>query len=577
VIILQTAIYFFCFIILISSSRLTYSRPITPECVLSKEELDKITKEENFFLFKNMDNSTPIWRQSKRKYSNHYLKDRDQYFDMREVVRRVLLDGFPIQYKLEKMYRDKLGLQVAIGNVIPRLHIGFGEGAGGINIGEIFLGLFNFLLPANWMKISNQKRVVKISQYMLFLTVFNEILGAKLAYIKQHQLIQEFEIINYYFIHLQILAKRYQYNSRAINTLIGKFSVDGTDMASQRGKTKLGYNDLALMMALEHCDNDLSIKKFNIKDLDTFPSHVPKSEELDPIFQTKEKFLQEVVKQSVELKTVQELYKISKLNIGITAFGSSFSHRSIPGFNNQDARFALGFGYGTIPRILISKSLKHKTEIDVRKEYLKMIHAARTSYDLYTNSLGGYIEAKRSLELNRKAFIDNLTHILNTSSEPDSLFIFSLNHLIKTELKLNNALHGFLKAKAHMERFVLWDKEEYLSLLPSKGKILKTFEKIKYEYLLDKDYTFLDQHTKSLKRSHDLEQTLYQHKSIDNLESFEDDDILDTVKKHLPDLLLKKKIFGKSSNFYKILKKYINEHKIELTSSQSKTLSKRSR
>ena len=58
------------------------------------------------------------------------------------------------------------------------------------------------------MKIVNQKRALKVSRYLVLRSVLDEVLTAKLAYINQHQLIQEFEILNYYFIHLQLLSKK---------------------------------------------------------------------------------------------------------------------------------------------------------------------------------------------------------------------------------------------------------------------------------------------------------------------------------------------------------------------------------
>ena len=197
-------------------------------------------------------------------------------------------------------------------------------------------------------------------------------------------------------------------------------------MASQRGNTKLGYDDLALLMALKNNGDDYTAGNINIEDIKDFPNRVKDTEELEDVFKSKDVFLQKVIESSIEMKIVEELYKMSKLNVGIVALGGSLSHSEFHGRMYHDAMFSFSFGYETIPKILISNSLKNRAKIDVEKEFLEMIHISRRSYDLYTNSLGGYTEAKKkALKLNRQAFIDNLKHVITSRIAPDSLFIFS--------------------------------------------------------------------------------------------------------------------------------------------------------
>jgi hypothetical protein len=534
--------------------------PVTPDDVFTQSEIVKILGEENFFLFKQMDEETPIWKSSKRRYSSHFLSNRTMFLTMDDVVRSVLAEGFPLKYKLEELYREKLGLHINIGNVIPKLNFNFGEGAGLINIGQVFSGLFNFLLPSNWMKIVNQKRALKVSRYLVLRSVLDEVLAAKLAYINQHQLIQEFEILNYYFIHLQLLSKKFLDKNRAVNTLIGKFSVDGTDMASQRGNTKLGYDDLALLMALKNNGNDYTAGNINIEDIEDFPDRVKDTEELEDVFKSKDVFLQKVIESSVEMKIVEELYKMSKLNVGIVALGGSLSHSEFQGRMYHDAMFSFSFGYETIPKILISNSLKNRAKIDVEKEFLEMIHISRRSYDLYTNSLGGYTEAKRSLRLNRQAFIDNLKYLITSKLAPDALFIFSLNHLVKTELKLNNALHGSLKARAYMERFALWKESDFEKYLPSEENVHNAIRKSSYN---------LNSRLKNVTKSGKLKKILY--KSHKKEPFIKENDIIKSVEENIDSLL-----FGykekKSKRFYNALKVFIDKNQIKIKSHQDNFL-----
>jgi hypothetical protein len=553
-------------ILSLSSSLFFALEPITPEKVLTNLQIENVHSRQNYFLHKNMDYTFPIWKDKNRLYSSHYLKSRDHYLSINDAIHRVLSDGFPIQYKLEELYRAKLKVHVQIASVTPSIRFSFGEGVGGLGIDKIFSSLFGFLLPANWMKITNQKRVYKLSKYMMMITVLNEILDTKIEYIKQHQLIHEFEIINFYFIHLQIFAKYFSHESRGLYTLMGKFSVDGTDMATQRGKTKLGFDRLAKLMALDKLDADPSVAKFNITDIDNFPWEVAEPEKSDLLFNKKELFTSEVVKRSIELKAAKELYKISKLNIGITAFGSMFSTNEMG--SSQDAQFSFNFGYDSLPKILISNSLKKTAKIDLRKEYINMLDAARRSFDLYTNSLGGYTEAKRGLCLNRKAFIKNLQHLIDTKSEPDSLFVLSLNQLIASELKLNNALHGSLIARAHIDRFLLTDEDNFLAHLPEQGKIIKIFNHFKVlQEKKAKNNKLLQDSLVSVRKTHELKSILYS-------QALPQEIVKKAVADNIANLIFKKITFRKSKKFYTLLYSYIQKNQISLSFQEKQFLLK---
>ena len=95
-------------------------------------------------------------------------------------------------------------------------------------------------------------------------------------------------------------------------------------MASQRGKTKLGFDMIALQMALKKDKNGLSASKINIKNIKDFPKQVFSTKEHRDLNLGKEKFVQDVLANSIEMEIIHDYYKISKLNIGITALGSSF-------------------------------------------------------------------------------------------------------------------------------------------------------------------------------------------------------------------------------------------------------------
>lgn len=550
-------------------------KPIVPTDALSPGEIAQIKSDGNFFFHKEVDDFSPIWMKTNRTYANHFLKDRTDYFSLDEVIEHTLTQGFPVEYNLEKLFRSNLEGHVAIGGVLPRVDLVFGDGALGLNFNRVFAGLFSFVFPSNWMNIFNQKKSYNASLYLLMRTYLDEVLKSRTVYIKQHQLIQEFEIINFYFIHLQILADSVECDERTLSTLYGRFAHEGTNMASQRGRTKLGFNDLSLLMALQKIGDDHTASSFNIKNIEDFPVKVKELDDLEPLYKDKEVFLQEVVRVSIELKTVNELLKISRMNVGITATGSLFGEVDRSANPNHDARFAFRLGYDTLPQILISKSLAKTATIDVRKEYIELLNTARRSFDYYTNSLGGYTEAKRAIRINREALRANIESITAGNSQPDAIFILAFIQLIESELKLNNALHGSLIARAHMDRLLLKDHRLIQKYMPSQDLIHHTLkhvatnqlEQTKEDIHIDK-FLFSVHKSKRLKRLFKDYTFSSQHRPISK-------PCLDeAIQRNLDHLLHASLRRPKSSKFYQILSEYIETNGIEMSLLQEERLQK---
>lgn len=570
----QMPLNIYCFVLICFSFSLIPSTfaisPITSDKVLSAEEIESIHTSQNYFFWRDLDETSPIWLERERKYGSHFLGERDHFYNIDQVIHHVLSDGFPIQYQLEQLYQAKLGIHSKIGDLIPKIDLRFPSAPTGIDIGAVFAGLFGFIQPNNWLKLINQKRLKVVAQQMLFRTLLDEVLKAKLLYINQHQLIQEFEILNYYFIHLQVFAEKYQNTSRVLTTLLGKFAFEGTKMASKRGETKLGFNDLSLLMALEKINGDYTAQNLNIADLDDFPRVVKGLDELPTEYKNKQRYLELVVERSIELQTVKELLKIAKLNVGISAVGNIFSNAN----ESNDEILALRFGYGTLPNILIAESKMRTAKIDVRKEYISMLDMARRSFDYYTNGLGGFTEASRSLSSNRRAFKANLQHILDSGDEPDALFILSLDHLLGSELILNNALHGSLRARAYMDRFLLVDNWA-CEFLPKPEEISNFFVK-KNEFLLAKQeaFAFTDRLLKKVRKPQNLEALLGGY-SDKNPYSLSQTDMDQAVKRNLRQMLASSPFRYRSRSYFEVLQAYIHERQLELSSVEKYLLEKK--
>ncbi len=561
---------------LVSGSLLAFDA-IVPEKVMSQEEIQDVLTTGNFFLYRNMDEINPIWKKTNRQYGSHLLGKRTDYYDCDEVTHKVLTDGFPIRYTLEQLYRAKAGIHSALGNILPQVNLNVGEGAAQLGLMNVFTSLYNFLLPGNWLKLGSADVVYKSTQVLLAKTVLDQILAIKTLYINQHQLIAEFEIMNFYFIHLQLLARKYPQRSREIQTILGQFASQGADMALKRGELKLSFDTLEQAMALEKAGGTYSADAFNIRGIDHFPERVLDINELEEVLKDKETFLKEVVKNSLELEILDRFAQIAKLNIGIVASGGSLSTVNLgPANPHNDLRVAFSFGYGTLPNILTANSNYRTSKIDIQSGYIDMLTKARVSYDLYVNSLGGYTEAKRALMINRKAFKENLEYYNSHNKEPDAIFLFSLTQLIQSELRINLHLHGSLRAWASIERYLVRERTKALSYLPSKGETIAIFKKLKGDRIGDvKQFGLADYVFEKVRSASELQKILYDHTSNPFLKNLTEEEVVALVKMNIGNLLFTKFGHFKTHKFYKILATYIQEKNIRLTQFEQFTLERK--
>lgn len=534
---------------------------------MSKEEIDQIHDTQNYFLYKDFQEHNPIWVYTNRKYGRHLFEQRTTFLSYHDTIKHIVTDGFSIKYFIQTLFRGQLGVHGGIGALTPSINLAIGSNIPGI-INQTFSGLFGFLSPSTWLNLADNILVYKALKHLLVKNVLDQILQAKLFYLTQHQNITDFEILNYYYIHLQILIERFPNIDRNIQTLMAEFAVEGTDMASQRGTVKLGFDDLAIVIALEKLKGDYSVNNFNIELLNIFPEQVKDLEDItDEVFNNKEKFLEQVVRKSVELKALKDYLEIAKINIGIAAIGGTLQNITVPN-NASSVSLAVRLGYGTLPAVFTANSIEKTAEIDVWSGYLQMLDNARRSFDLYTNSLGGYTEAKRSIVYSRKALSDNIKHILETRTEPDALFITSLTQLIRAELKLNNALHGSLRAHANMLRYLLIDDEGVLHYLPQKEKLFKHFYNVK------KTYTEQSDKERALNRLLIEAKNRRDFQDIVNNNNFTKEEIAKSIRYTLPDLISHHCNRNRSKGFYKILRSYIHINKIEISSTETMLVDK---
>ena len=553
------------------------AKPLEPLDVLTTDELQEIGSTQDFFLHKEMEGNTlPIWKMTNRQYSSHFLKTRDTYLSMDDAVHHVLTDGFPIQYKVQELFRAKMQYHRDIGDIVPQLNLEMGQGIGFIDVGALFSGLFGFLLPANWLNLKSDLVMYEVAKRYLLKMVLDEIMNAKIAYINQHKLIQDFEILNFYFIHTQILCNLYGSDSPWMLLLRGAYGAQGTTMAAKRADVKLGFDSLALAIALEKLNDQYTAKNFNIKDIENFDFEVPDLSESDEeCYKTPEGFLQAVVQksgESLELNAVKKLYELSKLNVGVIATGGSLG-ATIPTSttiaNKTAAQFSIVIGYGNLPFTLMVNSFSSTAFIDVKSEFMKMINAARTSYDLYNNGLGIYTESKESLKNNRLALFKVIKDMLEQHQEPNSQFLFPMANLIDAELKLNTALHNAALAKTYMDRFLLLEEKNAMKYLPAKGQIMTLFRNLAQKTGREAPEPLTEEFT-NIHSSKKLDAILNHHDRSNDWRHYSKDEIAQAVHENIGNLLYSK-IRGlyKSKKFYGVLDAYIKKSELQLTSQET--------
>lgn len=498
---------------------------VVPESSLSLEEISSIVDHEDYFFYKNSKSPLRQWERMDRKYSRHHLLQRTDYFSLEQVLRKTIADGFPLRFSMEELLRAGLNRRIALGSLVPSINLSVGEGVSPINFNNAFVNLFGFLMPQHWLNLAAQNKQEKAQRYLFLKTALDEILNAQRQYIKVHKAIIDFEIINFYFIHYQLLMRHYDTSGYKFNTVKAYLGTIGIDMATKRGESKLLFDQLARTMALESVtgpyQEDYGLGKLNIRPLENFPTKVD-FELLAEAYRDKDQFTRLAVSRSLELQALKEFYQISKLGIGITASGQTFSNHDAKALppSGHHGQFGLSFGFETLPTILYSVSAARTAKIDVQEQYLDILNLARTSHDLFTNMIGAYTEAKRSYDLNKVAFFSNIEALMLNGYEPDLYFITAFENTLNAELKLNRAYHNVLEARYLIQRLAVTDES---NMLP---KILRMIPKRKKTSDLAKNYLPEEFQLRQAKLGY-LDQVAVTLTKVEDLSSFLQGEIID--------------------------------------------------
>jgi hypothetical protein len=540
-------------------------KPIVAEDVLSDKEIDKIATDKDYFYRTKLPNDEePLWHKLDRKYSKKFFEKRTEIYDLPMVLKAVLQNGMPMRYQINQLYRAKLGPHIALGNVLPNLCLTLGDGMSPISLNNAFNGLLEFLFPQNWLALVAAGKEYNIAKYLFMQLALDQYYSTELQFIAVHKLIYDLEIYNFYLVHLELFTRILPPEEAPTLMVRGKMASVAGDMANVRIALRLALDQLAFMMALTHDQrNLLGASKINIANLEGYDETVKNLEEINKIYAHKDQFIQEVINRSIELRSVQELYKVSKLNVGITAFGQLLGVPS----RGTPAQLTFTINYNYIPLILYSKSLSSTAEIDVDNQILKLINFARISWDTYKYNTGLYVEAQRSLIINRKAVKASLDNILDKGAKVDGVFLNSVIQVIDAHLKLNASAHSALGGLAQMRRLMVSEEANIINYIPIDKSINSALRLFNSTYgKISDDNLYLDNIMRIVHRKSKLVNILagvWENKNKET-RTFSEDSVKEAVSRNMSFLLYKHWNFPKKKGFYQILKKYVDDNEISL-------------
>lgn len=545
---------------------LLYANTVVPEDVLDADEITEIQTHKNYFLLNaNSSRIEPSFdeyhKSFQRKYSRSFLKDRSEEYSYEQVQERVLHDGMNIHYKIEELYRARLEPHVALGKIFPSIKLSFTD-FNLFSTNHAFNNLLGFLLPQNWLELGKAKQAYKVTQLLFLKLLMDESLNAENLFLKIHSLIQEFEIINFYSVHLDLLTRILKDDTTALKITKGRIASLGTKLISKRLELRLLLNQLALNMALMvDQSGSLSSEKLNIKSLNTIPNLEKQFADFVEKYPDKHSFIESSLNRSVEIMTTFEFYRIVRYELGVTAFGEFIGQ-------TDDNGLSLSLSYGALPKILIAKSKKKTSELDVQSEYLKMVDWCRRAYDSYIESIHHYEQAKKSLDLNLEAFRHTLSTALETEHVHDGLFLSSLNQVLHAHLKENSALHETMMAYAVVQRLMGANQDQLIRYLPKTEIIhdsIKTFitsfqGDLNNDPLLDSLFR-VTHSTKTFKLL--LAGVWFDPEG--HARNFEAEEIRAAVERNITYLLYRNWNVQKGPKFYTALKDYIVANQIALS------------
>lgn len=325
-----------------------------------------------------------------------------QELSLKDLVLEVSTRNYTVLESAHQTYQSSEGVEAARSQLLPNLNVW--------QIHEIvtpwgWLGAVKdiapFLVPANWFRADQNKKLFKVQEEAYHAVWANQILKAKALYLRT---LQDLELLS----QINNNTKNMQFALEVAKTreLLGA-QAPGMSMMLELRVLALKEDQRNLESILFQARKELAaMAAFDPSALPVLRAiDLPELEQLEEI--EVDDFSSDVVASSPELKQYDALIEVVpsiKKEIMFSFLGTSAIERGLAGgvFDDVPMPSGLGFGRGTSLRILRSKEemLKHQRQ-GVKENLLRQLHLVVANYN---RDLRAFNDTKRRVETGKLLF-----------------------------------------------------------------------------------------------------------------------------------------------------------------------------
>lgn len=539
-----------------------YAQVFKAEDVLTEDAIERIIQHKTYFQningagsFLDSDSSLP------QNAKDQFLKIRNQSYSYEAILERILRDGLAVHYQNEKLCMADAQCHMAFASLVPSLTVSL-DMQGMTH--TFFKNMFGFLVPKNWFKLADSKKSYQISQYIFLKEVLDESFNTEVLYLNIHKILQEYQILKYFLANLDILSRNLTQKNNSTTYLFARQSLKlEMELDKRRDTLSNLFSQLNIKInpeaeAAQHrhvtLEDSLNIQTFGDK-----TKFIKQAEQFTEEFADKDKFLTAVLDRSIELRSVNALYKLAAEDPRIVAVGNMLS-------DSEDG-LGLSLSYSIIPKLMVVRSRTATAELDVKSEVLKLVYNARVAHNLVVSSLRTVEKSNQAISMAQAALEAVLDEVLKGSQEFDPLFN-RLDDLLATALDQNLNIHALVESLAIINRLLVTKSDDLVRFLPRQKDIQKTLDMFVglYQDNIKDKHVFIDNILRKIHKANELStllagscfyvEGLYYNFSVETLKG--------AVQRNIHNLLAEDKEYPKSSCFFGVLKLFINKHSINI-------------
>lgn len=373
---------------------------------------------------------------------------------LKEAIDLSKTNSFENRVDAIRVYQARQFIKVRVGQLLPSFNLRIGYP---LEWFDFVPNLVGFLFPSNWFRLKESKLHAKASEQSYFTLVSNQVNSTESLFYNIHRELVNFQVYKNHWDYLQklttLMIERELQGELAPEEVerakiyLGEVSINKISLENSFSEL---YASLGYAIDLPNDWDGYQIKKLGLPDLS----------EIEPI--DFDSFIDQILKNSYELKALGFLKKAAKYSKRARAFE----------FLTPDSDTDSAFGFGYISNINIGKADEEIVKIQTEMMNANLKEALYKTVANYNTSLQIYDEANKAL--------DSIGYVLESYMED-----FSINSRIEFEelrdllqdnihfqWTRNYAVHGYLLAKANLERLLLSSEfyKDLDTLIPSKKK-----------------------------------------------------------------------------------------------------------